>query len=83
MSKYNIMTILVEHRKETARDMQGLLTEYGCNIKLRLGLHEAVNVCAEDGLLILQLVGEMEKIEALLAKLNALDGVQAKLTTFH
>lgn len=83
MSKYNIMTIMVEHRKDSAKEMQGLLTEYGCNIKLRLGLHEAVNVCAEDGLLILQLVGSMQDIEALQAKLNSLDGIQAKLTTFH
>jgi hypothetical protein len=74
---------MVEHRKDSAKEMQGLLTEYGCNIKLRLGLHEAVNVCAEDGLLILQLVGSMQDIEALQAKLNSLDGIQAKLTTFH
>lgn len=83
MSYYNIMTVLVNHRRDTAKDVQSLLTEYGCNIKVRLGLHEAVNVCAEDGLLVLQLIGEKEKIQELLEKLNALDGVQAKLTTFH
>jgi metal-responsive CopG/Arc/MetJ family transcriptional regulator len=82
MSKYNIMTVLVNHRRDCAKDVQLLLTEYGCNIRVRLGLHEAVNVCSEDGLLILQLVGDSENIHALLNKLNDLDGVQAKLTTF-
>jgi metal-responsive CopG/Arc/MetJ family transcriptional regulator len=82
MSKYNIMTVLVEHRHDTAKKMQELLTEYGCNIKLRLGLHEVDKVCAEDGLLVLQLVGDTSDINTLLEKLNALDGVQAKLNTF-
>ncbi len=83
MSNYNIMTVLVNHRRDSAKDVQSLLTEYGCNIKVRLGLHEAVDVCAEDGLLVLQLVGDSKKIDSLLEKLNELDGVQAKLTTFH
>jgi len=83
MSKYNIMTIIVDHRRDTAKQMQGLLTEHGCLIKVRLGLHEVFNECAEDGLLILQLVGDKTEISNLLSKLNVLDGVQAKLTTFH
>ncbi|MBI9009054.1 MAG: hypothetical protein JEZ05_03405 [Tenericutes bacterium] len=83
MSRYNIMTVLIEHRRDTAEKVQALLTKYGCNIKVRLGLHEAVSVCAEDGLMVLQLVGDQGDIEALLDKLNALDGVQAKLAVFN
>jgi hypothetical protein len=77
------MTILIEHRRDTAEKMQVLLTQYGCNIKVRLGLREAVSVCAEDGLVVLQLVGDQPDIEALLEKLNKLDGVQARLTVFN
>ncbi len=83
MSEYNIMTVLINHRKDSAKPVQELLTKYGCNIKVRIGLHEAETVCAEDGLLVLQLVGDQKEIKELLEKLNKLNGVQAKLTSLQ
>lgn len=81
MSEYVIMTILVNHRKQDAQSVQHLLTEYGCNIKMRLGLHETKDTCADEGLILLQLEGDDKDILALNDKLNALDGVKAKRIT--
>lgn len=81
MSQYTIMAVLINHRKERAKEVQEYLTRFGCNIKMRLGLHEASTVCAEDGLVLLQLTGEENDISALKLGLNGIDGVKAKMIT--
>lgn len=79
MACYYIMTALVNHRSKNASKMQEILTKSGCIIEMRLGLHEAENVCSEEGLIILQLTGDKEAILKLEAELNTIDGVKAKL----
>jgi len=74
-----VMGILIDNRKNNATTVQKILTDWGCFIKVRLGLHDGVlNTCSESGLLILELVGEVEKHEELKRKLNLLDGVKAE-----
>ncbi len=41
MKCYNVMVLLVDNREENAKVLQDILTESGCLIKARLGLHEA------------------------------------------
>ncbi|HHY03801.1 MAG TPA: ribose-5-phosphate isomerase A [Thermoanaerobacterales bacterium] len=77
MACYNIMAVLVNHRSKNASDVQETLTKHGCNIKMRLGLHEAENVCSEEGLIILQLSDEKEA-KVLEKELNEIPGVNAK-----
>ncbi len=79
MSGYNVMAILINQRSKKAIEVQEILTKHGCIIKLRLGLHEADNVCAEDGLILLQLSGDSDEIETLKNDLNAIDDVIAKV----
>jgi len=75
----NILLILVSLRKESAVKVQQILTEWGCYIKTRLGLHEGVlKECTESGLIFLELVGDEEKHQELARKLNLLKGVDAK-----
>lgn len=75
-----VMAIMVENRRETAEKVQKLLTGWGCLIKMRLGLHDQVlDNCSDEGLLILELVGDPEKHEELSRKLNVLPGVVSKL----
>jgi len=81
MSKFQIMTILVNHRKSEAERLQQLLTEFGCNIKMRLGLHETKDICAEDGLIILQMDGDEKDIHQLKDGLEHIDGVKVQLIT--
>ena len=77
-----VMAIMVANRKEEAEKVQKLLTGWGCLIKMRVGLHDQVlENCSDEGLIILELVGEKEKHEELMRKLNVLKGVQAKMMT--
>ncbi|MGC9363125.1 MAG: hypothetical protein ACP5FZ_00995 [Fidelibacterota bacterium] len=72
--------IVVNKRKKEAITVQKILTEWGCLIKTRLGLHEGVlDDCSDVGSIILELVGDPEKHKELLRKLNLLAGVSAKL----
>lgn len=80
--KRNILLVLVSLRKESAVKVQQILTEWGCFIKTRLGLHEGVlNDCSESGLIFLELAGEESKHQELARKLNLLKGVDAKLVS--
>lgn len=81
MSKQFII-IVVDKRKKEAVKVQQILTEWGCLIKTRLGIHEGVlDNCTESGTIFLELVGVQEKLEELNRKLNLLAGVTAKLIT--
>ena len=80
MACYNVMTILISNRRKNATELQKVLTKSGCIIKTRLGLHEAGELCSEEGLIILQLIGSSENITLLERELNALDGVKAMNT---
>lgn len=80
MSCYYIVGLRLNNRRHNAMELQKALTENGCNIRVRLGLHEASQeFCAEDGLIVLQPCGEQADVEQLVQKLNAVDGVTAKL----
>ena len=78
MSCYNIMTIIMNNRIKNAVKLQDVLTESGCIIRTRLGLHEAGDACTNEGLIILQLTGTNEDAEALEKRLNSIEGVKAK-----
>ena len=76
----NIMLIMVGSRRDTAVKVQELLTEYGCSIKTRLGLHTASDsVCSEDGLIVLELVGDTNAHDELFKKLNTLKCLSVRL----
>lgn len=79
-----IMGIHIDDRVKKATDVQELLTEYGCHIKTRIGLHEVSgSFCAGYGLILLELVGGPAKADELAGKLNALQGVEVKLMNFE
>lgn len=78
--KKDYMIILVNLRKEEAVTIQKVLTEWGCLIKTRLGLHDDVlDHCSQAGTIFLELVGDVIKHEEMARKLNLLKGVSAKL----
>lgn len=71
-----IMAIKIGNRNQAASDVQGLLTEYGCIIKTRLGLHSAGESCSSNGLIILELSSaDINEIEELQAKLKVIESV--------
>lgn len=77
-----IMAILQENRVETAPKVQDILTEFGCYIRVRLGLHDAaVDQCTNTGLILLQLCGEGIPVKDMEAKLRAIPHVKVKSMT--
>lgn len=75
-----LLAILVDTRKKTAPTVQKILTDWGCWIKTRLGIHDGtLENCSNVGLIILELVGEKEKHHELSRKLCLLDGVKTEL----
>jgi len=84
MLKRNIVAIMVHHRGETALKVQQILTGWGCMITTRLGLHEGVlEDCTQTGLIIVEMVGESEKIDEFTRKLNLIKGVNAQHITLE
>jgi hypothetical protein len=74
-----IMAILQENRTETAPKVQDILTQYGCYIRVRLGLHDAaVDQCTNTGLILLQLCGDGVPVEEMMRKLQAIPYVKVK-----
>lgn len=74
--------VLVGKRRDSAVNVQEILTEYGCYIKTRLGLHEASeSVCAEEGLILLELLNDKEKQDNLFTALKAVECIDVKMVT--
>ena len=72
-----VMCVLVKNRTNDAPQLQTVLTNHGCIIKTRVGMHE-VNNCAEDGLIMLHLTGSKEAIYDLEKAINALSEIRAR-----
>jgi len=79
-----IMAILQENRVETAPKVQDILTEFGCFIRVRLGLHDAaIDQCTNTGLILLQLCGEDIPVKDMEAKLGSIPNVKVKTMSLN
>jgi len=77
---YKVVLIKIDHRASEATRVQGILTDFGCNIKVRLGLHEvSKEFCANDGLVVLEVEGEKAVIDDMISKLNTIEYVKAQM----
>jgi len=77
---YKVILVKIDHRSSEAAKVQHILTEFGCSIKVRLGLHEvSKEFCANDGLVILEVEGSTEELAEIINRLNAVDYVTAQL----
>jgi hypothetical protein len=84
MTKRIILGIQVTNRVEKIPDVQKILTEYGCNIKMRLGLHEvSKSVCSALGLLLLDTYGNEVKVLEMEKKLKKVKGLVVKKMIFE
>lgn len=74
MSKV-ILGVMLKQRIETATKFQELLSEYGCYISARIGLHVAgEDSCSPSGLVLLEIIsGQEDKAKELEDKLKNLD----------
>ena len=83
MAKRTILGINVTNRIKQVSKLQAILTEYGCSIKTRLGLHDASSTtCSPSGLLILELIDNPKEVKAFMDKLAAVEGIEVKKMAF-
>jgi hypothetical protein len=83
MKKHVILGVHVTDRLKKASDVQKILTAYGCNIRTRIGLHDASEThCSPGGILLLELVGDDKTCNEMVRKLGAVKGVEVKKIVF-
>lgn len=83
MAKKTVLGILINNRIVNAPEVQKVLTQFGCSIKTRLGLHEVdEKTCSTSGLLILELFGAEKDSLELEKQLRAIKGLQVQKMLF-
>ncbi len=78
-----ILGIHITNRLKEAVEVQRVFTEYGCNIKTRIGLHDvSESVCASSGVVLIEFFGTTAEAEAMAAKVGAVEGVDVQTMVF-
>ena len=83
MKKHLIFGVHITNRVKRVPEVQKVLTEYGCSIKTRLGLHEAsATACSPNGLILLEMVGDDKESDRMARKLRAIEGIEVQKMVF-
>jgi ACT domain-containing protein len=78
-----ILGIHISDRLKNAVDVQKVFTEYGCNIKTRIGLHDVdERSCSPSGVVLIEFFGSTDEAAAMMARLDAVEGVQVQQMVF-
>jgi len=78
-----ILGIHVMDRLHGAAELQRTLTEFGAHIKTRLGLHETGDsYSSPGGIVLLELVGAVEDLVTLRARLQGIVGLEIQQMVF-
>ncbi len=78
-----ILGIHVSDRLKNAASVQKVFTEYGCNVKTRIGLHDVdADVCSPSGVVLIEFFGSDAEAGAMMDKLNEVEGVQVQKMVF-
>ena len=82
-NKHIIVGVHVTDRAQRAGDVQKVFTEYGCNIRTRLGLHEVRDdVCAPNGLIVLEMHAAEATCNEMIEKLRRIPGIEVQKMVF-
>ena len=80
-AKRTILGVHVAQRTKHTAKVQKILSDYGCSIRTRIGLHEAGDgFCSPNGLILLEVVS---KAGELAAALGRVPGVSVKKMAFE
>ncbi len=83
MAKHIILGVNVTSFAKNSGEVQKVFCEYGCSIRTRLGLHNVADgVCAPNGLIVVEFIGDEAKADELSQKLTALPGIEVKKMVF-
>jgi hypothetical protein len=83
MNEMRVLGVYISDRLDAAKEVQAVLTKFGCSIKTRLGLHTVIDdLCSTSGLILLELTGDKEESVKLENELLRIDGVQVEKMIF-
>ncbi len=83
MDKHILICVHITNRVKEVPRVQLTYTEFGCNIKTRLGLHEvSEDYCSPAGVHVLEMTGEERLIDEMVGKLQAIEGVEVQKVVF-
>jgi hypothetical protein len=78
-----ILGIHITNRLQEAVTVQKVFTEYGCNIKTRVGLHDVNETsCSPSGVVLIEFFGGDLEAGTMMGKLNAIEGVHVQKMVF-
>lgn len=78
-----ILGIKLYERVSTAPDFQTILSQYGCSIKTRIGLHSVSDgVCATNGIVLIEFIGNDETLASFEEELKSLGNIEIQKMTF-
>jgi hypothetical protein len=84
MKEVRILGVMINDPSKGADRIQNILTKYGCTIRTRLGIHDIDKDYASDtGLMLLELVGDMQECLRLENELLTLEGVDVQKMVFR
>jgi ACT domain-containing protein len=82
--RHIVLGIHISDRVHHVPGVQNLLTEYGCSIKTRIGLHAVdEKFCSPNGLIVLEMAGPEQPTFELIEKLEAIEGVDVQKMIFE
>ena len=76
-----ILGVRLQNRGQNAVKFQKILTEYGCYIGTRLGLHSKDEVCSESGIILLEIF-DNDKAVIVSNKLLEIESIELQRMTF-
>lgn len=83
MAKTTVLGVKLEQRMSTAPEFQKVVSDHGCNIKTRIGLHHVEGgVCSPSGVILLEVIGSNEDITSLENDLKAIPGTEIQKIAF-
>lgn len=83
MEKHIILGVHITDRTKNVAMVQQVLSEFGCFIKTRLGLHETTDdFCSPNGLLLLEMLDDDRQVTGLTHRLKEIEGVEVQQMVF-
>jgi len=84
MDKTVILGVKLNHRMTTATAFQKVVSDWGCNIKTRIGIHNAENgKCSPTGVILLDVIGTDQEIMDIENSLKNIPDIEIQKMVFN
>jgi hypothetical protein len=82
--RHLIYGVHLTDRYHEAGAVQQVFTQYGCNIRTRVGLHHVdEKMCSPQGLILIEMFGDDAVCQEMAKQLSAIDGVEVQKMVFE